>query len=75
MTNDSERVKKACQNFADYFWNNCEANEIPIYAPEDYPCFEPDYNAALAIAVNREHMKIDFQKEAYDRFYIGALGR
>lgn len=62
-------------DFARYFWNVCEAAETPVYAPEDYPCFEPDYNAVLAIAVNRENMEISFDEEAYERFYIGALCR
>lgn len=73
LTNDSERVKNACKNFAEYFWNDCKVNELPTYAPESYPCFEPDYNAALTIALEKKQMKIVFEEKVYERFYIGAL--
>ncbi len=72
---DSNGVKAACIDFARYFWQQCEATGTPVYAPEDYPCFEPDYNAALAIALYRDGMDISFESEQYERFYIGALCR
>lgn len=72
---DTFGVKAACEDFAKYFWNTCEANEMPVYSPEEYPCFEPVYNAALAIALYREGMDISFEAEQYEKFYIGALCR
>ncbi|SFB72383.1 hypothetical protein SAMN05421780_101109 [Flexibacter flexilis DSM 6793] len=71
--NDIKNTKAVLINFAEYFWNNCEVNETPIYSPEQYPCFEPDYNAALAIASYHFDKKTDFVEEKYEKFYIGAL--
>ena len=72
---DTVGVKAACMEFAEYFWRQCEASETPLYAPEEYPCFEPEYNAALTIALRRVGMEISFDEEAYKIFYIGALCR
>lgn len=75
VAEDTSGVKAACMDFARYFWQQCEATDTPIYAPENYPCFEPKYNAALAIALHCENMEISFEEDPFERFYIGALSR
>ena len=66
-------VKAACVALADYWFHDYEVNEVPIYDPERFPCFEPDCNAILAIALYREQIPIVFEEEKYRRFYLAAL--
>lgn len=66
-------VKAACMALADYWLHDYEVNEIPVYDQERFPCFEPDCNAILAIALYREQIAVVFEEEKYRRFYLAAL--
>lgn len=66
-------VKAACMGLADYWLHDYEVNEIPVYDQEQYPCFEADCNAILAIALYREQISVIFEEDRYRRFYLAAL--
>lgn len=68
-----DEVKAACMSLADYWYHDYAVNEVPSYDPERFPCFEPDCNAILAIALYREQIPIVFEEEKYRRFYLAAL--
>ena len=73
MRNDAEGVRAALISLADWWLSEYEDTEMPIYAPDKYPSFfEPDPNAALAIANLREGMNIDFDREEHKMFYLAA---
>jgi len=67
------KVKAACMALADYWLHDYEVNEVPVYDQEQFPCFEPDCNAILAIALYREQIPVVFEEEKYRRFYLASL--
>lgn len=67
-----EEVAAAAMALADYWYTDYQVNELPMYDPENYPCFEPDCNAIMAVALHREKIPVSFP-EKYERFYIAAF--
>lgn len=68
-----KNVQRASMELADYWYHDYEINEVPINDLARYPCFEPDCNAVLAIALYREKIPVIFNEEKYRRFYLAAL--
>lgn len=70
---DREEITAACKDLADYWYSDYEANDVPDYDPEHFPCFEPDCNAIVALVLHREKIPVVFEEEKYRRFYLAAL--
>ncbi|WP_160689018.1 hypothetical protein [Clostridium sp. C2-6-12] len=70
---DEKKVKENCIAIAEGWFKEYEECETPIYDPENFPCYEPDCNAILSIALHREKMNIYFDEKKYRDFYIAAL--
>jgi hypothetical protein len=70
---DEKKVKENCIAIAEGWFKEYESSETPIYDPEKFPCYEPECNAVLSIALHKENMKIEFEDKKYRDFYIAAL--
>lgn len=70
---DEKKLKESCIDIAEFWFREYEASETPIYDSEKFPCYEPECNAILSIALHREKMNIDFADKKYRDFYIAAL--
>lgn len=70
---DEIKVKENCIAIAEGWFKEYEQCETPIYDPEKYPCYEPECNAILSIALHREKMNINFEEKKYRDFYLAIL--
>lgn len=69
----SEPTTFAFQAIANWWLSEYENTETPAYDPEQFSTFEPAPNAALAIALIRDQMAIQFHQSDHRRFYYAAL--
>ncbi|MDU2065339.1 MAG: hypothetical protein E6713_10920 [Sporomusaceae bacterium] len=73
MQKNATDLKQACMALADYWLHDYAVNEVPVFDQEQFPCFEADCNAILAIALYREQISVVFEEEKYRQFYLAAL--
>jgi len=73
MTHTLDEAQTASIGLADWWLREYRVSEVPVYDPEEYPCFEPVCNAVLAVALLRERMPIAFVEASHKQFYIAAL--
>ncbi|MDJ1505313.1 hypothetical protein [Xanthocytophaga agilis] len=66
-------TQKAILQLADSWLHEYKQTDTLDFDPYRYPFFEPDCNAALALLLYRERMRIELPTEKYKRFYVAAL--
>lgn len=72
-THDARTASRTFRAIAKSWLEDYEASETSPYDPQNFSTFEPAPNAALAIAMKREHMQIHLRRVQYENFYYVAL--
>jgi len=71
-SSQADAAARCFRSLAAWWIKEYRASETSAYDPDNFSTFEPAPNAALAIALVRDHMDIRFHKEAHERFYYVA---